>query len=262
MTGPKLGIGAAADNQLIAIAQADHRLYRYSVKIVRTGFLGHGRLNGSEGRSHLVGVGQIQPHAADVSFVGDGLRVQLQHHRVAYLFGHSHRLIDGSRQPRFHRRDVVGRQHLLGFIFGQDGPAAGPHLVYQSLHRPGIMRLLGIFFGIGWGLVQAVQVGRVAPHVVKHPGGRIRIVEGWNPGLVENRLAGGYVGPTHPAGQQRLAQTTSIVLQFFGRTGGIGHSLRSQDNQHTVTVGSLAINSNVWVYRSGLASPKMSMGLL
>ncbi len=35
------------------------------------------------GAAHLAGIVQVQLHAADVRLVGDGFRVELQHHRVA-----------------------------------------------------------------------------------------------------------------------------------------------------------------------------------
>jgi hypothetical protein len=48
-----------------------------------------------EGVAHLLGVGQVDAHAAEVGFVDDVGRDDLQHHRVADAVGRGHGFIGG-----------------------------------------------------------------------------------------------------------------------------------------------------------------------
>jgi len=115
---PELRIHAAADNQLVS-AQLHHRLHRDALEMFGAGLVGHEQLNQAECPAHRLGVGQIQHHAAYVSLVRDGVRVEFDHYRVADFFRSLDGFIHGGRDPRFHRRNAVRLQQFFGLMLGE-----------------------------------------------------------------------------------------------------------------------------------------------
>ena len=76
------------------------------------------------GASDRVAIGEIQLHAADIGLVGDRLGEQLEHDGVADPVGRGRRPRPRGGDHGRDGGDAIGLQHLLGFGFGQDGPAA------------------------------------------------------------------------------------------------------------------------------------------
>ena len=117
---PELRVDAAADDQLVAV-ELDHRLDGDALEMLRADFLADRRLDALEGGAHGVGVAQIELHAAHVGLVGDGLGIELEHDRIAHLLGACDGGFGVGGEVRLDGRHVVGAEHLLRLVFGQDG---------------------------------------------------------------------------------------------------------------------------------------------
>ena len=187
--------------------------------------------------AHRLGIAQVELHAAHVGLVRDGLRVQLQHDRIAHGFGLLHCLIFAACHPRLHGRDAVGRQQRLGFDLGQQGAARRRRrrrsgcAPWRTIDPPGVVASPG-----QRRFVQPAQVVGVAPHVGEHARRRVGIGERRDIGLVQKRLSRLHGLAAHPAGQYRFAEYVSVRFELFGGPGRVGHGLRRQDHQQAVAV--------------------------
>jgi len=146
---------------------------------------------------------QVQADAADVGLVGDGLGVELQDDGVAHPPGEVDGLFGAAGDLRLDGRDAVGGEDLLRLELGEDGAAGVPDVGDQVLDRLAVG--VGLVGGFGR-LVDAAQVVRVAPHVGEGAGGGVGELEGRDAGAVQDGLAGGNLGPAHPAREHGLAR--------------------------------------------------------
>src|SRR5271169_1018452 len=110
----ELRVDAAAHDQLVTIA-GNHGLNGHSLEMSCARLFPHASLDGCPGTPHRGFVLQIQLHAADVGFVSNSFRMQLQDYRIPDFAGE----FDGAvRRVRDHgpdRRNPIERQQLLGF---------------------------------------------------------------------------------------------------------------------------------------------------
>ena len=186
---------------------------------------------------HRLAVGEVEFDAADIGFVGDGFRMQFQHHRISHRLGEFHGLVAGDGNFRGHGRDAVRGEQFFRFKFRQRGAALFAHFgddrvrgFASRAHVAGVhLRMLGDF-------IQMVQVVAVLPHVGEGAGGGVGIVEGRDADAVEDVVAGGHHRAAHPTGEDRLAFDLRVGAKFFRRLGRVGHVLRGQDDHQAVAV--------------------------
>ena len=128
--------------------------------MLRADFFGDGFLNLGKGRGDVAGSAQVELHAADVGFVGDGLRVQLEDDGVTDLRGFGHRCFGGFGELGADRGNAVGGEQLFRFVLGEDGAAAGADLLHDASGNVA----LGIEDGArarGGGFIEVAQIGLV-----------------------------------------------------------------------------------------------------
>ncbi len=171
--------------------------------------------------------------------MGDGLGVQLEHHREADFRGGAGGFILAHGDARLDGRDAVARQELLGFVLGQDRASRLARSLDDRGGRLAVDRFAVVAVQ-GGRLVEGAQVVGVLRHVVEHAGGGVGIGEGGDVRLVQNGFSLLNIRAAHPARQDRLAEGLGVRLQLLGGLGRVGHGLRGEDHQHTVALGSLA----------------------
>ncbi len=71
-------IGAASDDQFVAVARVDHGLNGDALEMLRAGEAGHRFADFVEGSGNPRHVGQIELYTADVGLVGDRVRKEFQ----------------------------------------------------------------------------------------------------------------------------------------------------------------------------------------
>ena len=81
----------------------------------------------------FAGVAQVELHAANVGFVGDGFGVELEDDGVSDLRGFGNRFAGGFRQLGANGRNAVGGEELLRLVFGEDGAASGADLADDAV---------------------------------------------------------------------------------------------------------------------------------
>src|SRR5690606_8697283 len=81
------------------------------------------RANLGEGALYGVVAFEIELHAAHVGLVGDGVRVNLDHHRVAQVIGCGDSLLGVLRHARLHGGNAVGSQQPLRFVLVEQVPS-------------------------------------------------------------------------------------------------------------------------------------------
>ena len=97
-----------------------------------------------QARRTEVCIAQVQLHAANVGLVGDGFGVELEHDGETQAGGAPHRFGLGGGDMRFHRRDALRRQKLLGFEFGQQAAALMANRLEHGVRlMPGFGHVLG-----------------------------------------------------------------------------------------------------------------------
>ena len=203
------GVFGHAQNQLMRVLAPDHRLHRQPVDLrvgPRLARSGEDALGGGGGLLSRV---QVQPHAADVGFMGDVARQDLDRHRLNARLQHPPR--DLARLLRracglgFGGGHAVGAQHRLGLRLGQRlaplrqrgrhrrlrgrvvgaeiGRQAGRHAPQRGLRLVVIGQIGKAARGFGGGVI-ARQARSLEP-LARHGGGRL----------------------AQPVGQDRLART-------------------------------------------------------
>ena len=231
--GPKLRIDGAANNQFVAIA-LHHRLHRDSGKMLRSGFFGDGRLNGSIGAANLFLVLQPQANAINIRLVRNGVGQQLQHHRIPDLRCTTCRLFFVFCHARIHHRNSVMRQQLLGFKFIQHGAATRARALYGLTHCPAGVGGHFRSFHQRRSFIKPAQVVGVSPHVSEGARRGIGIRKSRNAGGVENRCAFGHFIAAHPTCQQRFAGSVGERFHALRHLRRIRQSLRRDNGQQAV----------------------------
>ena len=75
------------------------------------------------GLNHRFPARKIQLYPANVGFVRDRFRIEFQHHGKTDGLRKVRRLRFVFCQARFHSRNSIKRENVLGFRLGQNGPA-------------------------------------------------------------------------------------------------------------------------------------------
>ncbi len=233
----KLRVHARTDDQFIRAFQLDHRLHGNALEMLGPYPLTHRPFDRPIRVTHIVCVLQVEAHTADVGLVCDCFRIDLQHDGVAELVGPGHGVRLTGRNFRRHDGDIVQRQQLLGFGLSHDRTAGCAHGIHQ-LRCVGAILAAGLHIGAQHRrFVEAAQVVAVTPHVVEHARGGVRVVEGGDCALIEDRLSLFYVRPAHPTGQHRLTRRLGKRHERLGRARGIRHGLGREDDEQPIAVG-------------------------
>ena len=130
--GAELRIDAAAKDEFVTF-EFGEGLHRDAEKVLRADFFADGLLNVGEGSGDFAGVAQVELHAANVGFVGDGFGVELEDDGVSDLRGFGNRFAGGFRQLGANGRNAVGGEELLRLVFGEDGAASGADLADDAV---------------------------------------------------------------------------------------------------------------------------------
>ena len=90
--------------------------------------------------AHLLGVGQVDAHAAEIGFVDDVRRGNFQHDRIAEALGDFHRFIAGPGQLAAQHVEIVGAQNFLRLDFADLRRAAARLQVDDAVHAAAVDR--------------------------------------------------------------------------------------------------------------------------
>ena len=179
--------------------------------------------------AHLLGVGQVDAHAAEIGFVNDVRRRNFQHHRITEALGNLHRFIAGPGNLAAEHVEIVGAQNFLRLDFADLRLAAAHLHVDDAVHAAAVDREAGDDAG------RPAPPRRVIAHRPQRGDGAVgrRIIRDAH--RHQFFLGGGHFRAAHEHGQHRflaLVRRAELFRQFQ-RTR---HVLRRHDHHNRVNL--------------------------
>jgi hypothetical protein len=198
-------IARDAGQQLAPARTQRHRLHQHPFEHRLRRALGQARAQRGKRAAHRFPVGHVEHHAADFGFVRDTRRDDLHRYRKADRARVFDRRVGRRRKCGAGGRNAEGREHLLGFQFGQ------PHATRRLRGADDAARLGGIDLGRLHQRPRHLQ----AQLAVAHEAGQIR--KRFHPALgTDGRRQAGVVEDVPPASRVFAAEPGGDH-RLFGR---------------------------------------------
>ena len=135
---PEIRILDHADDQLMGTGHPGHFLHREAVDFRVRLEIAYTLQHGIGGPLHILGLFQVQRHAADIGFMSDIVGQDLERDRSPDPCRLFHRARHIGGDDGLDNRHAIGLKHLFGLIFGEPALPGGERVVDDALGPCGI----------------------------------------------------------------------------------------------------------------------------